>query len=88
MKKNRFTEEQIVKILRESDQGKTYQELGREYGVHPVTIGNPKRRYGGMESSDLQKMKILEEENRRLRQIVADLTLDKRILQEVNAKKW
>ena len=88
MKKKRFTEEQIVRILQEAEKGKPYQELSREHGVHVVTISNWKKKYAGMQSSDLQKLKLLEEENRRLKHIVADQSLEIRILKDVNGKKW
>ena len=88
MKKKRFTEEQIVGILQEAEKGKPYQEISREHGVHVVTISAWKRKYAGLVTGDLQKLKTLEDENRRLKYIVADQSLEIRVLKELNEKKW
>jgi putative transposase len=74
--KKRYTEEQIVKILKEVEAIGKPAEPCRKYGVSDATIYNWRRRYGGLELSDLRKLKTLEEENRRLKKIVADKELD------------
>lgn len=88
MKRKRFSEEQIIKILKESEAGRRTPELCREYGISDKTFYNWRKKYGGMEASDVKRLKALEEENRRLKQIVADLTLDKEALKDVLGKKW
>jgi putative transposase len=82
MRKSRFTEAQIVAILREHDAGATFIELGRRYGVHPNTVSAWKAKYGGMESSEIARARAVEEENARLKRIVANLSL------ELDAAKW
>jgi putative transposase len=80
MKKSRFTESQIFSILKEYDAGKNLQDLCREHGVSKATIYNWKSRYSGMEMNELKRVKELEEENRKLRQMYADLALDNKML--------
>lgn len=87
MKTIRFTETQIVKSLKEYDGGRNVQEICRELGIHKATFYNWKKKYSGMESQDLKRLKELEEENRRLKQMFADLSLDHKILKEVLSKK-
>lgn len=74
--KKRYTEEQIVKILKEIEQSGRLSEACRKYGVSDATIYNWRKRYGGLEVSELRRLKTLEEENRRLKRIVADKELD------------
>jgi len=88
MKKSRFTEEQIIAALKEHDAGATVRDLCRKLGVSEHTFYRWRSKYGGMEVSDARKLKALEEENRRLKHIVADLTLDNQMLKAINAKKW
>lgn len=88
MKKKRFTETQIFSILKEFDAGKNVQELSREQGVSKATIYNWKAKYGGMEMNELKKYKDLEEENRKLKQMYADLALDNKMLKDVLGKKF
>ena len=88
MRKSRFTEEQIIGALKEHDQGAKVRDLCRKLGVSEHTFYRWRSKYGGMEVSDARKLKALEEENRRLKHIVADLTLDNQMLKAVNAKKW
>lgn len=86
MKKGRFSEEQIIGILKQHEAGRKVSELAREIGVSEATIYTWKSKYGGMDVSDAQKLKALEDENRRLKHLVADLSLDKEVLKAVITK--
>jgi putative transposase len=87
MKKSRYTEAQIVKILKEVEAGRQVKEISREYGISDATYYNWKAKYGGMEASDVKRLKDLEEENRRLKQMYAELSLDHKILKDLVEKK-
>ncbi len=87
MKKSRFTETHIVKILKEVETGRLVKDVCREYGVSEATYYNWKSKYGGMEASDIKRLKELEDENRRLKQMYAELCLDNRILKDIVEKK-
>lgn len=87
MKRSKFSEYQIVRFLKEVEGGRTVKEVCREYGFAEATYYNWKARYGGMEASDIRRMRELEEENRRLKQMYADLSLENRALKDVIAKK-
>jgi putative transposase len=87
MKKPRFSEQQIAVALRQAEQGTPAVEACRKLGVSETTFYHWKKRYAGMGVAELRRVKQLEDENRRLKQVVADLTLDKQILQEVLQKK-
>ena len=87
MKKPRFTEQQIAQALRQGEQGTTAAEICRKLGVSEATFYAWKKRYAGMGVAELRRVRQLEDENRRLKQVVADLTLDKQLLQEVLQKK-
>lgn len=87
MKKTRFTETQIVSILKQQEGGRTTKELAREHGVSEATIYNWKSKYGGMEASDVKKLKELEEENSRLKKMYADVAMDNQILKDLFSKK-
>lgn len=86
--KQRFTTDQIIGVLKEADAGLKTGELCRKYGISDATFYNWKAKYGGMSVSDAKRLKALEEENRRLKQIVADQTLDNRVLKELLSKKF
>jgi len=87
MKKSRYTETQIVKVLKEVETGKLVKEICREYGISDATYYNWKSRYGGMEASDIKRLKELKTENQRLKQMYADLSLEHRILKDIIEKK-
>jgi len=87
MKKSRYSETQIVKILKEVETGKLVKDVCREYGISDATYYNWKAKYGGMEASDIKRLKDLEEENRRLKQMYADLSLEHTILKDIVEKK-
>ena len=88
MKKSKFTEEQIVSILKEQEQGLKVSDICRKHGVGDQTFYNWKKKYEGLTVSELRRMRELEQENSRLKRAVADLTLDVQILKDVNSKKW
>ena len=87
MRKTRFTESQIIKVLKEVEGGRTATEVCREYGISSATYYKWKSKYGGMEVSDMRRLKELEDENRRLKQMYADLSLENNALKDVIAKK-
>jgi putative transposase len=86
MKRGRFTPEQIIGVLKQHEAGRKVQELAREIGVSEATIYTWKSKYGGMDVSEAQRLKSLEDENRRLKQLVADLSLDKEALKGIVRK--
>jgi putative transposase len=88
MKRKRYTEEQIISILKEHEAGVPAAELCRRHGVSEQSIYRWKSKFGGMEVSDAKRLKELEDENRRLKRMVADLSLDKQMLEDVIGKKW
>jgi putative transposase len=88
MKKKRFTEAQIVSILHQQEVGKSVKEISRENGISDATFYNWKAKYGGMQISDVKRMKDLEEENGRLKRIVANQTLEIDAIKTVLEKKY
>lgn len=88
MRKSRFSEEQIIKILKRVELGQPLTDVCREEGISDATYYRWKAQYGGLEVSQLRRLRQLEDENRKLKQLVADLTLDNRALKDITAKNW
>ncbi len=88
MKKKRYTEEQIVRILGEVERGKPIINACREYGVSDQTIRRWREKYGGLSVSELRRLKAIEDENRRLKKIVAEQAMDIDALKDLLSKKW
>lgn len=87
MKTSKYTEEQIVYALRQVESGEAVVEVCRRLGISQQTFYSWKKKYGGVGSTELKRMRLLEDENRKLKRLVADLSLDKHMLQEVIEKK-
>lgn len=88
MRKSRYTEEQIIRVLRQVETGQKVKDVIREHGIAEQTYYRWKSKYGGMEVSEARRLKELEIENRRLKKLVADLSLDKQILKDALGRKW
>lgn len=87
MKKSKFTESQIVSILKKADAGLKVDDICRQHGISNATYYNWKSKYGGMEASDIKKLKDLQEENERLKKMYAELSLENRAFKELFEKK-
>jgi putative transposase len=88
MKKSNFTESQIIKALKENEQGRSVDSISRELGIDKSTFYYWRKKYGGMETNQLKRLKELEEENRKLKQMYADVSLDITMLKDVLSKKF
>jgi len=86
--KPRFNDEQIIQMLKEQEAGEKTADLCRRYGISQGTFYKYKSKYGGMEPSDAKRLKALEDENGRLKKLLADQMLDNAMLRDVNSKKW
>jgi len=87
MRKSKFSEAQTIRILKEAETGKSIREICREYGISIATFYRWQSLYGGMEVSELARLKELEQENRRLKQMFADTSIENKILKEIIEKK-
>jgi len=88
MKPSRFTEEQIIGILREQETGATTADVCRKHGISSATFYKWKARYGGLEVSDAKRLRSLEDENSKLKKLLAEAMLDNAMLKDIAAKKW
>jgi len=88
MKRKRFSEEQIIQILKQAETGVPVKELLRTHGIAQGTFYRWKAKFGGLEVSEARRLKQLEQENRRLKTMVADLMLDNKVLKDINSKNW
>ena len=88
MKRKRYSEEQIIGILKEAEAGVPVAELCRKHGMSDASFYTWRSKYGGMEASDLRRMKALEEENRKLKRLLAEAMLEKDALTDIVSKKW
>ena len=86
--KNRFTEEQIIRVLKQAESGIKVKELCREHGISSASFYTWKAKFGGMEVSDAKKLRGLEHENGKLKRMIADLSIENMALKEINSKKW
>lgn len=88
MKKTRFTERQIIKAIKENEQGRKVDDISRELGINPGTFYNWRKKYAGMEASQIKELKALQEENSKLKRMYAEQALQITMLKDVIGKKW
>jgi putative transposase len=88
MKRSRFSEEQIIAVLKEQEAGMATADVCRRHGISPATFYKWKAKYGGLEVSDARRLRSMEEENARLKRLLADAMLDNAMLKEISAKKF
>ena len=88
MKRKRFSVEQIVAVLKQAELGMVVSDVTRQMGISEQTFYRWKKQYAGLQSDQVRELKQLQDENTRLKKLVADLSLDKAILQDINQKKW
>jgi len=88
MRKSRFTEEQIIAMIKEQEAGSPTADICRKYGVSSASFYKYKAKFGGMDISDARKLKALEEENIKLKKLLAEQILDNAMLKDINSKKW
>lgn len=88
MKRTKFSESQIVKAIKENESGRSVEQISRELGINPATFYNWRKKYSGMEASDLKRLKELEEENAKLKRMYAEQALQLEMAKDVISKKW
>lgn len=88
MKKSKFTESQIIKAIKENETGRSVEEISRELGINTGTFYNWRKKYAGMEVSQVKELKELQEENSKLKRMYADIALQNTMLKDVLGKKW
>ena len=88
MKRSRFKEEQIIAILREQEAGSATADVCRKHGISSATFYKWKAKYGGLDVSDAKRLKALEDENAKLKKLLAETMLDNAILKDINSRKW
>lgn len=88
MKRSRFTEEQIIAMIKEQEAGSPTADVCRKYGISSASFYKYKAKFGGMDVSDARKLKALEEENSKLKKLLAEQVLDNAMLKDINSKKW
>ncbi len=88
MKRNRFTEEQIIGVLKEQESGQRTADVCRHHGICEATFYKWKSKYGGLQVSDAKRLKALESENAKLKKLLAETMLDNAVLKDINSKKW